>query len=1028
MLLLLTGVMCMAISFNTNGITNQQYGTSTVDKFNGVDKTTTPTEVDNSRAIEMSNYLPDGNSLVKRYGVKKIELDILEKATINLNINDIELLDWWKYKDYDICFIKCNHTITSDNVSTTYHFGFLYKNSTSTNPTFYGLSGNSTDVTHSQAIDYEGKLFILCNCGYYLFDNNGFVPVFDYSTNTLNDNIYIPSMFKIPTYNSSDESDDYSGLLEIDKYNISTNKFYARTQELINTKLNLSVAYRSYQTIPATNNWCCVQIGLSGYIKVNEMAEGEFLNTNNKLIIDFTEMDNYEQIIQSFNYKVEIPYTYSNNKITFNLSYEGFSEDVGVWLKADENGNFSTTKVMDYIKNYKFKIPYVKKTGISINDFKYIKSYGVNGYTDRLFVYGNPNYPNVDIHSGYASQTIKRWQDYTYFPDDSYQSLGSSDNAITGYGILSNGVMAIFKQSKNNEPNLYFRSAINATQMSSSGTVESSMYGLDEYYPITVSGINIGSDYENQVIQFGNDLLINTPSGLYKIEVGTSTATQTYLVKEVSYFLRNEWSSDMTGSIHCVFGNKLYIKRKNKEGKYRIYVADMNRYSFKDSIQQYEWWILDDINVDMFKVVDNQLYLINSNGLYNFNEGSFYDEDYVYTNQIRVGDEWIESELFFDKDDDEFILSTGNYYIEEANNSSDKQSAYNEIKSNMQINYTGDAKLMFKDIEFEQVEHLTDITVEVDNESITLSRELINIKGKDMDLLYSIWCNMAIAQYGLTYISCSFSGTEENLILNVEYISTTEVNIIYAYNSDGVTWEELVEAYNNLYTLTNTIPALYIDIKELSNKHMLTIAVDEMYCFKDNVRYDLSHVFKNEDKLIYANTDTGQYVELGDVYFNTFTYVMMFNGIKYSNVRLKLNGISSVLYSNRIIKITMKKPVKAYWYSHFNQCNRIDYLKTADYMYFVPETKRGGLTHIGYRTNKKEVGYDARYFTKQLDFNDIDEFGFGELEFGHSISSKKKIKNFAFIQLIAYSNNEKDSTLAQLTFRYRYTKNNKGVK
>lgn len=60
--------------------------------------------------------------------------------------------------------------------------------------------------------------------------------------------------------------------------------------------------------------------------------------------------------------------------------------------------------------------------------------FGVNGAFDRLFVSGNPDYPNADWHS-------QMW-DGTYFPDTSYAILGSQKSAVVGYSIISNYLAA----------------------------------------------------------------------------------------------------------------------------------------------------------------------------------------------------------------------------------------------------------------------------------------------------------------------------------------------------------------------------------------------------------------------------------------------------------------------------------------------------------------------------------------------------------------------------------------------------------
>jgi hypothetical protein len=73
--------------------------------------------------------------------------------------------------------------------------------------------------------------------------------------------------------------------------------------------------------------------------------------------------------------------------------------------------------------------------------------YGVNGGNDRLFLSGNPDYPNYDWYSGAymlsedeqdQSNAQTNYTDPTYFPDTGYSVVGSSSSAIVGYSRIGN--------------------------------------------------------------------------------------------------------------------------------------------------------------------------------------------------------------------------------------------------------------------------------------------------------------------------------------------------------------------------------------------------------------------------------------------------------------------------------------------------------------------------------------------------------------------------------------------------------------
>lgn len=62
-------------------------------------------------------------------------------------------------------------------------------------------------------------------------------------------------------------------------------------------------------------------------------------------------------------------------------------------------------------------------------------SYGVGGNPDRIFLSGNPDYPNYD----WCSEI----NDITYFPDLNYSVLGNDSTAIKGYAIVSNYLVTL---------------------------------------------------------------------------------------------------------------------------------------------------------------------------------------------------------------------------------------------------------------------------------------------------------------------------------------------------------------------------------------------------------------------------------------------------------------------------------------------------------------------------------------------------------------------------------------------------------
>jgi len=74
--------------------------------------------------------------------------------------------------------------------------------------------------------------------------------------------------------------------------------------------------------------------------------------------------------------------------------------------------------------------------------------FGVGGAGDRLFLSGNPDYPNWDFYSEQF--------DPTYFPDLGYSVMGSAASAIVGYAIINN-YLAAFKDEYDESQSVFIR-------------------------------------------------------------------------------------------------------------------------------------------------------------------------------------------------------------------------------------------------------------------------------------------------------------------------------------------------------------------------------------------------------------------------------------------------------------------------------------------------------------------------------------------------------------------------------------------
>ena len=158
----------------------------------------------------------------------------------------------------------------------------------------------------------------------------------------------------------------------------------------------------------------------------------------------------------------------------FYLSFNGLDDrEVKVWV-MDNGGSWKLkTENTDYSVNRGEGIiffPDAKKPGkspiagednVKVLAYRTIAGYadrirnctigtlfGVGGAKDRLFLSGNPDYPNWDFFS--------EQYDPSYFPDTGYASLGTSASAVVGYAIVNN-YLATFKDGFDTSQSVFIR-------------------------------------------------------------------------------------------------------------------------------------------------------------------------------------------------------------------------------------------------------------------------------------------------------------------------------------------------------------------------------------------------------------------------------------------------------------------------------------------------------------------------------------------------------------------------------------------
>ena len=951
----------MAIkSFATGSLESPSMNVYTLSNFNGVDYTSTPTLVDQSRGIDMSNYLPFNNSLVKRNGWSVVN-------TFKYNGETLHVYNIWKFKNYynKDELSNTNYVIfagqgedASANLSLFVVNTLLEENEQYTIKKIFPKEGTASAELYSYGVLFENRLFVLAMNKYlmlyYVKDEENSTEekvVYKIEIDEVKNQAFVPQV--VVGLGHKDSQDIAT---KINDFNLLKNECYIELLNYPQTDAEQTLVYNI----------------------------GQFFN--NKVMSNIKILD-----IDGIAYEDDMIYNKDDETYVGKIKFDSESQTITITKDAlGENSN--TLQNVSYINLH---ISFDSENSKIIENMKFGIPYGSSGYRDRLFVSGNPEYPNLDIHSNETGIDSENWKDYTYFGDMSYRNFGTDAQKITGYGILNNGYMAIFKETSHSlEPNLYVRRS-EITADSNGNYVES--------FPVTLSGISVGSDTIGQVINYGNDLLINAPKGIYKINTSESTATQTYEAIEMSYFIRDNLSDDITGSCSIIFQGKLYITRKDYKGDIRVYVADQDRYSYIDNVRVYEWWVLDGINATKFYIFNNELYFTDAEkGLCKFTQ-QYYDSFVHNIDDVEVNGTAISKDVSIDVNNDMITISPTSELISIITNTEDKEYGYTNFKNSSSIKLNKEIQV-----------NIPYNFIEINNEKTETYDTVLKFRNSDFPEYESFLENVVINNYDILI----FEENTKRIYNSTGLYTYSTENIggefqtflkVYLQYVESVDVEETYEQYKISTILPSETSFEIYELYEQKNNYSLSD------CFVNGGVWYRNYVDELGNKYIYE-MDTQAYI-----YFNKLK-LKLFN----CPIDFDLEGTANV--SN--VSFSISQPVSCYWQSKYNSLDRLDYLKTIYSITFVPETKRGGVTNIGYRTAKSEVSYETSAEDQDFNFEyvDFNDFSFGGANMAKTYTSKKKIKNFSFIQLKFTSNDIKNSTIVALSLRYKYTRINKGVK
>lgn len=220
-----------------------------------------------------------------------------------------------------------------------------------------------------------------------------------------------------------------------------------------------------------------------------------------------------------------------------------------------------------------------------VNKCKIMSVYGYAGANNRIFIAGNPNYPNILMYS-YID-------DITYIPVENVIKVGLEVSPITGIARLNNGKLAVLKNVSDTDSTIFY--------------IGYATFNGNEAFPLEGSTKGEGNIANHAHAVLINEPLILTRNGVFALN--TATYTDERFVYHRSYYIDTKLREEpnLEKAVGIVNDGKYYLAIND-----HVYVADSrfksNNSNSRYSNYQYEWFYWTDLPVKVWFVWNNELY------------------------------------------------------------------------------------------------------------------------------------------------------------------------------------------------------------------------------------------------------------------------------------------------------------------------------------------------------------------------------------------------------------------------------------
>lgn len=532
----------------------------TLSDFKGVDFSSCPQNVHPNRASDMVNFINEYGVNRKRNGWKEF-IRICDDNGVPQRINGIFLYSGESGKQLIVHAGKRFYIVYPSPKYGSDLSPYQYQDIT------FPAYGDDADIIpsrikdqRSQAFQRNGKLYII-GCGDYLvYDGGALCRVEN------NEDTYIPTT-TINIDNDSVTDDTVRDVL--DDVNLLSKK-----------RINTLVGTYSEAT------WT-----LDASIDEGTLVEVEIETTNGIRLCSNSEPDKMNLYDESgagvgsidFNLgkiSIRIPTTPpasndANIKVTFEHAVEGYA---------------------DRINNCGFGV-----------------LFGIDGNTDRLFVSGNSDYPNIDFHS--------EMDDFTYFSVQSSCAMGSDVSAVKGYSRLSDSTLVIYKEDTGHDATIFYRVGKYLNGHDNNGNINS-MKGV---FPTSAGSIGEGVVSSYACANLAGDNLMLSKNGVFGVVLSNNVATNERYIRERSRNINARLTKhkDLSEATAIAYQNRYYLAVDGV-----CYVADARHKSTRsddiDGSFNYEWWFWDNIPARIWSVLDDHLCFGTTDGML-----CYFDDEYT---------------------------------------------------------------------------------------------------------------------------------------------------------------------------------------------------------------------------------------------------------------------------------------------------------------------------------------------------------------------------------------------------------------